>query len=103
MSDILTHTEAGVLTITFNRLEKKNSITRAMYADMADALAVAQGDAGVRAVLFQGHATIYSAGNDIGDFLQNPPSTPVTTLRSRCRSSIWVCAPKPRQACWCRR
>ena len=76
MSDILTHTEAGVLTITFNRLEKKNSITRAMYADMADALARAQSDAGVRAVLFQGHTTIFSAGNDIGDFLQNPPSTP---------------------------
>ena len=39
MSDILVHTEAGVMTLTFNRLDKKNSITRAMYAELADALA----------------------------------------------------------------
>ena len=35
MSDILTHIDAGVMTITFNRLDKKNSITAAMYAAMA--------------------------------------------------------------------
>ena len=39
MSDILVHTEAGVMTITFNRLDKKNSITSAMYGALADALA----------------------------------------------------------------
>ena len=38
MSDILIHTEAGVTTITLNRVDKKNSITSAMYAAMADAL-----------------------------------------------------------------
>jgi enoyl-CoA hydratase/carnithine racemase len=69
MSDILQHTEAGVTTITFNRLEKKNSITAAMYAQLADALAAASADAEVRVVVFQGHETIFSAGNDIGDFL----------------------------------
>ena len=37
--DILVHTEAGVTTITFNRVDKKNSITTRMYAAMADALA----------------------------------------------------------------
>lgn len=41
MSDILVHTEAGVMTITFNRVDKKNSITEAMYAAMADGLAQA--------------------------------------------------------------
>lgn len=74
MSDILTHTEAGVMTITFNRLDKKNSITAAMYATMADALQQAAADAAVRVVLFQGHETIFSAGNDIADFLNNPPA-----------------------------
>lgn len=74
MSDILTHTEAGVMTITFNRLDKKNSITAAMYATMADALQQAVADAAVRVVLFQGHETIFSAGNDIADFLNNPPA-----------------------------
>ena len=68
-SDILAHTEAGVCTITFNRLDKKNSITSAMYAALADALDAAQADAAVRCVVFQGHETIFSAGNDIADFL----------------------------------
>jgi enoyl-CoA hydratase/carnithine racemase len=75
MSDILTHTDAGVMTITFNRLDKKNSITSSMYAAMADAVAQAAADPGVRVVLFQGHESIFSAGNDIGDFLNQPPST----------------------------
>ncbi len=75
MSDILTHIDAGVMTITFNRLDKKNSITSSMYAAMADAVAQAASDASVRVVLFQGHESIFSAGNDIGDFLNQPPST----------------------------
>lgn len=75
MSDILTHTDAGVMTITFNRLDKKNSITSAMYASMADAVAQAAADPAVRVVVFQGHESIFSAGNDIGDFLNQPPTT----------------------------
>jgi enoyl-CoA hydratase/carnithine racemase len=75
MSDILVHTEAGVTTLTFNRPDKKNSITAAMYATLADALATAEADASVRCVVFQGNETTFSAGNDIGDFLNNPPAT----------------------------
>ena len=72
--DILVHTEAGVMTITFNRVDKKNSITADMYAAMADALQQARDDAAIRVVVFQGHETIFSAGNDIGDFLNKPPA-----------------------------
>ena len=75
MSDILTHIDAGVMTITFNRLDKKNSITSTMYAAMADAVAQAGADPAVRVVVFQGHESIFSAGNDIGDFLNQPPTT----------------------------
>ena len=74
MTDILTHVDEGVMTLTFNRLEKKNSITSAMYGMLADAVQQAREDASVRVVLIQGHETIFSAGNDIGDFLNNPPS-----------------------------
>jgi enoyl-CoA hydratase/carnithine racemase len=74
MSDILTHTEAGITTVTLNRVEKKNSITAAMYGAMADALAAAAADPSVRVVVFQGHETVFSAGNDIGDFLNGPPA-----------------------------
>jgi enoyl-CoA hydratase/carnithine racemase len=75
MSDILTHIDSGVMTITFNRLDKKNSITSSMYAAMADAVVQAGVDPAVRVVVFQGHESIFSAGNDIGDFLNQPPST----------------------------
>ena len=73
--EILTHLDAGVLSLTINRLDRKNSITAAMYAVMADVLAAAESDAAVRVVVIQGHETIFSAGNDIGDFLNKPPST----------------------------
>ena len=73
MTDILTHTEAGVMTLTLNRPEKKNSITQAMYSALADALLHAGTDTSVRAVVIQGHAAVFSAGNDIGDFLNGPP------------------------------
>ncbi len=74
MSDILIHHDSGICTITLNRVDKKNSITTAMYQAMADALAAAQGDDATRVVVFQGHETIFSAGNDIADFLNNPPA-----------------------------
>ena len=75
MTEILIDTSAGVMTITLNRLEKKNSITKAMYAAMADALADAEADGAVHALVLQGHETIFSAGNDIGDFLTAPAAT----------------------------
>jgi len=75
MSDILTHIDAGVMTLTFNRLDKKNSITGGMYAAMAQAVDQAQADADIRVLVIQGHESIFSAGNDIGDFLNKPPST----------------------------
>jgi enoyl-CoA hydratase/carnithine racemase len=73
-NDILSHAEAGVMTITLNRLDRKNSITSAMYGAMADALATAQADPALRVVVLQGHETVFCAGNDIGDFLNQPPA-----------------------------
>ncbi|WP_353234688.1 enoyl-CoA hydratase [Diaphorobacter ruginosibacter] len=73
--EILVHHEQGVTTLTFNRVEKKNSITASMYTQMADALERANADAGTRVVVFQGDVAIFSAGNDIGDFLKCPPVT----------------------------
>jgi len=74
ITEILNHTERGVMTVTLNRLDRKNSITAAMYGAMADAIALAQADESVRVLVFQGHETVFSAGNDIGDFLNNPPA-----------------------------
>jgi len=76
MTEILEHRDAGVLTLTLNRLERKNALTPDMYAALADALARAEADAAVRVVVLQGHETVFSAGNDIADFLEAPPATP---------------------------
>ncbi|SDY03604.1 Enoyl-CoA hydratase/carnithine racemase [Collimonas sp. OK242] len=69
--DILTSKENGILTIEFNRLEKKNAITAAMYQTMVDALKDAETDSAVRAILFVGKPQIFSAGNDLEDFMKN--------------------------------
>ena len=75
MSDILIENSEGVTTITLNRLARKNAITASMYADLAQAVTAAGADTACRVLLFQGHETIFSAGNDIEDFLNNPPAT----------------------------
>lgn len=75
MSEILAHREAGILTLTFNRVDKKNAITAAMYAALADAMNEAERDDGIRVVVLQGHEQVFTAGNDLGDFLKNPPDT----------------------------
>jgi len=73
--EILSHVDAGVMTLTINRVARKNSITSAMYAAMAEAIASARDNTAVHALVIQGHESIFSAGNDISDFLNNPPST----------------------------
>jgi enoyl-CoA hydratase/carnithine racemase len=69
--DILTNKANGILTIEFNRPEKKNAITAAMYQSMADAIKDAEGDAAVRAIVIQGKPEVFTAGNDLEDFLKN--------------------------------
>lgn len=71
--DIDTHTADGILTVTFNRPAKKNAITTAMYAALADALRIAHDDAAVRVILVAGQPEIFTAGNDLEDFLNAPP------------------------------
>ncbi|OWW20950.1 enoyl-CoA hydratase [Noviherbaspirillum denitrificans] len=69
--DILTSKANGVLTIEFNRPEKKNAITSAMYQMMADALKDAESDTAVRAIVIQGKPEVFTAGNDLEDFMKN--------------------------------
>jgi enoyl-CoA hydratase/carnithine racemase len=63
----------GVATIEIARPEKKNALTGEMYTAMAEALAAAQADGAVRAVLITGQPGIFTSGNDIEDFMSRPP------------------------------
>ncbi|GAB3630040.1 enoyl-CoA hydratase [Pandoraea terrae] len=75
MSDIIKSIAQGVLTITINRAEKRNSITAEMYATFEAALSEAENDREVRVVLITGSEKVFSAGNDLGDFIHNPPAS----------------------------
>ena len=63
----------GVLRVELNRPDKKNAMTGAMYARLAEVLAEADEDDKVRAVLWHGAGDAFTAGNDIRDFQENPP------------------------------
>ncbi|QZH75410.1 MAG: enoyl-CoA hydratase/isomerase family protein [Erythrobacter sp.] len=66
---VITEQAGGVLTLTLNRPEKKNALTDAMYAALADAMEAAESDPAVRVIAFRGAGDLFCAGNDIGDFL----------------------------------
>lgn len=73
--DILAKKENSILTIEFNRPDKKNAITANMYQMMADALKDAESDSSVRAIVIIGKPEIFTAGNDLEDFLKNTSVT----------------------------
>ena len=71
---ITTHIVDGICQIGFNRPDKKNSITAAMYQTLADTLNEGAADPAVRVFLFHGSNVCFTAGNDLEDFLKTPPS-----------------------------
>jgi enoyl-CoA hydratase/carnithine racemase len=75
MNEIVTKQEERVLTLSFNRPEKMNALTRTMYAALAKGLNDAAGDFGVRAVVLTAEGDHFTAGNDIMDFMNNPPTS----------------------------
>lgn len=68
MSEVTTELNAGVLTITVSRPDKKNALTNAMYGALADALERAESEADIRVALLRADGEIFSAGNDLGEF-----------------------------------
>ena len=73
MSEILSKIEEQILTLTLNRPEKQNAITREMYQTLANAINEANGDFAVRAVVITSSSKHFTAGNDLFDFLNAPP------------------------------
>ena len=70
---IVTEIKDGVLRVELCRPDKKNALTGPMYAVLADAFVAAEGNPAVRVVLIHGQPGLFTAGNDLGDFLRNPP------------------------------
>ncbi len=74
MNHIRTGTKDRIARIELDRAEKKNAITAGMYQAMADALRAAESDREVRVILIHGKPDCFTAGNDLKDFLERPPS-----------------------------
>ncbi|MDX2012457.1 MAG: enoyl-CoA hydratase [Myxococcaceae bacterium] len=74
IDDIETSRDGGTLVVKFARPAKKNALTIAMYERLNAALAEAASDVSVRAVVFASTGETFTAGNDLGDFMQNPPT-----------------------------
>jgi enoyl-CoA hydratase/carnithine racemase len=73
MSDIIAERSGNILRIQLNRPAHKNAMTSAMYAEIADLLNAAAKDDQIRVVLWHSAGDTFCAGNDIQDFLKNPP------------------------------
>jgi enoyl-CoA hydratase/carnithine racemase len=74
MSDIVEERLGNILSIQLNRPAKKNAMTSSMYITMAELLNGAAKDDQVRVVLWHAAGNSFSAGNDIEDFMKNPPA-----------------------------
>jgi len=74
MSDHILLSEAdAILTIQINRPDKRNALTAKMYATIADALENAATNPKIRVVFITGTTDCFTSGNDVVDFMQNPP------------------------------
>ncbi len=85
--------EDRVLTLTLNRPEKKNALTLAMYERLTEGLTRAATDSTIRVVLLRGSGGVFTGGNDLGDFMKNPPAS-VDSPVGRFLQAL-VGAPKP--------
>jgi enoyl-CoA hydratase/carnithine racemase len=75
MSEILTERSGSILRLQLNRREKKNAMTSNMYVTLAELLNGAANDDQIRVVLWHGAGDSFCAGNDLADFLNDPPAS----------------------------
>src|SRR5260370_40434575 len=73
MDEIVTEHVGSILRVQFNRPTKRNAMTSAMYVALAGIFNEAANDANTRVVLWHGAGDSFCGGNDIEDFLKNPP------------------------------
>jgi enoyl-CoA hydratase/carnithine racemase len=73
MDDIVTERAGSILRIQLNRPTKRNAMTSAMYLALASIFNEAANDENTRVVLWHSAGDSFCAGNDIEDFLKNPP------------------------------
>jgi enoyl-CoA hydratase/carnithine racemase len=73
MDELVVERSGFILRLKLNRPRKRNAMTSSMYMALADALNDAAKDERTRVVLLHGEGEGFCAGNDLEDFLNNPP------------------------------
>jgi enoyl-CoA hydratase/carnithine racemase len=73
MDEIITEQSGNIFRVELNRPAKKNAMTSRMYEALADIFNEAAKDERTRVMLWHGAGDSFCAGNDIEDFLKNPP------------------------------
>ena len=74
MSEVRVERDGGVMTLALDRPRRRNALTGHMYEALEHALAEAESDDSVKVVLFRGSDETFTAGNDLEDFLERPPT-----------------------------
>jgi enoyl-CoA hydratase/carnithine racemase len=87
MDEIVTERSGSILRVEFNRPAKRNAMTSAMYLALADIFNEAAKDEHIRVVLWHGAGDSFCAGNDLEDFLKNPPG-PGESPQSRLMNAL---------------
>src|ERR1700682_1942778 len=87
MTDSVRYAESeGIATLTLSRPDKHNAITASMYAALAEGIERAESADGVRVSVLFGEGKAFTAGNDLSDFINDPPignDTPVAHFLQR--------------------
>jgi enoyl-CoA hydratase/carnithine racemase len=74
VSEVAVTREGAVATVTLDRPRSRNALTLEMYAALDAALADAESDAAVHAIVVRGSNEAFCAGNDLQDFVERPPA-----------------------------
>ena len=77
---VLTERRDGLLAITLARPGRRNAITVAMYAALADAIEGAADDPSIRVISIEGQGDDFTAGNDLADFMAEMPAPGTTDI-----------------------
>ena len=77
---VLVERRGAQLRLLLNRPERRNAITVAMYAALADAIAGAQDDPEVRVITLEGEGVDFTGGNDLADFMKEMPQDGQTDI-----------------------
>jgi 2-(1,2-epoxy-1,2-dihydrophenyl)acetyl-CoA isomerase len=102
--DLLETLESGIATLTMNRPQARNALSRDMMAGLAEALPRLANDPAVRLVVLTGAGDAFCSGGDVKGFAKSAAGAPVThtfdqkvtDLRARMEVSRWLHEmPKP--------